>query len=247
METTQMTNRIVESSPRTIARVAGIFYLLTLLLGVFGQAYVSDGIIIPGNAAATASNILSHRSLFELSFAAFIIEMVCQIAMTSLFYDLLKPVNRVVSLVAAFIGLAACVIKMLSRLFYIAPLLMLRGDHYLTVFSTEQLQAMTLLFVRVNDYGTGIAMAFFGFGALVKGYLVFRSTFLPRILGVLGIIAGVSLLTFLLPTLGPRMFMIVAPLGLLGALPMIFWLLVYGVNEGRWREQANVAAASIWR
>jgi hypothetical protein len=236
-----------EPSPRIVARVAGVLYLLTLLLGIFGQDVVSDGIVVPGDAAATAANILSHTSLFELGFAAFVVEMTCQIAMTALFYDLLKPVNRVVSLVAAFIGLAACTIKMFSRLFYIAPLLVLSGDQYLRAFGTAQLHALTLLSVSVNDYGTGIAMAFFGFAALVKGYLVVESSFLPRILGVLGMIAGLSLLTFLLPTLGPRMFTVVAALGLLGAVPMIFWLLVFGVNEERWKAQAHAGAHSLWK
>jgi Domain of unknown function (DUF4386) len=218
-----------------------VLYLLTILTGVFAQGFVSGRLVVDGDAAATATNILAHRGLFQLGFAVYLVEMACQIAMTALFYDLLKPAGRSVSLVAAFLGLAGCVIKTLGRLFYLAPLFILGGGHYLSVFSSEQLQALALLFLKVIDHGAGIALAFFGFYALLKGYLIVRSTFLPRILGVLSVLAGLGLLTFLSPTLGYRLFPYVAALGLLGAVPQILWLLVFGVNEQRWKEQAGAA------
>ncbi|MFN8179256.1 MAG: DUF4386 domain-containing protein [bacterium] len=228
-------------SPRFWARIAGALYLLTVLTGLFAQMFVSAKLVVGGDAAATAANILAHESWFQLGFAVYLVEMACQIALTALFYHLLKPAGRSVSLVAAYLGLAGCVIKTLSRLFFIAPLFVLGGAHYLSVFSLAQLQALALLFLRVNDLGAGIALAFFGFSALLKGYLIIRSTFLPRILGVLSLAAGLGLLTFLSPTLGPRLFSYVAALGLLGAAPQIFWLLAFGVNEERWREQAGAA------
>ena len=161
--------------------------------------------------------------------------------MTALFYDLLKPAGRSVSLVAALLGLTGCIIKTLSRLFFIAPLFILGGVHYLTVFSAEQLQALALLFLRVNDHGAGIALAFFGFYALLNGYLIIRSTFLPRILGVFSVVAGVGWLTFLYQPLGYRLFPYIAALGILGAALLMLWLLVFGVNEQRWKEQASAA------
>jgi len=131
--------------------------------------------VVNGDAAATATNILMHKSLFQLGFADYLIEMACQIAMTALFYDLLKPAGRSVSLLAAFLGFAGCVIKTFSRLFFIAPLFILGGGHYLRVFSAEQLQALALLFLKVNDHGAAIALVFFGFYALLTGYLIVRS------------------------------------------------------------------------
>ncbi len=241
MSTDVTKERIAEASPRLTARIAGALYLLTILTGVFAQMFVSGRLVVDGDAAATAANILTHRGMFQWGFAVYLIEMACQIAMTSLFYDLLKPVSRSVSLLAAFLGIAGCTIKTLSRLFYIAPLFILGGAHYLSVFSREQLQALALLFLKVNDHGAGMALAFFGFYALLKGYLMVRSTFLPRILGLLSLIAGLGLLTFLSPTLGPRLFLYVAALGLLGAAPQVLWLLVFGVNEQRWKEQASAA------
>ena len=132
-------------------------------------------------------------------------------------------------------------IKTVSRLFYIAPLFVLGGAGYLNVFGREQLQALALLFLKVNDRGAGIALAFFGFYAILTGYLIIKSTYLPRILGIVSVIAGAGWLTFLYPPLGYRLFFYIAPFGLLGALGLIVWLLVFGVNEQRWKEKARVS------
>src|SRR6202158_3065807 len=231
-----------ETSPRLKARITGAFYLLTILTGIFAQGFVSGRLVVDGDAAATAASILAHKSLFQLGFAVYLIEMACQIAMTALFYDLLKPAGRSVSLLAAFLGFAGCVIKTFSRLFFIAPLFILGGAHYLSVFSAEQLQALALLFLKVNDHGAAIALVFFGFYALLTGYLIVRSTFLPRTLGVLSVLGGLGWLSFLYPPLGYRLFLYIAAFGLLGAALLMLWLLVFGVNEQRWREQATAAA-----
>src|SRR5947199_1471031 len=191
------TAAMTETSPRFKARITGVLYLLTMLTGIFAQGFVSGRLVVDGDAAGTATNILTPRFLFELGFTVYLIEMACQIAITALFYDLLKPAGRSVSLVAAFLGLAGCVIKTFSRLFYIAPLFILGNAHYLSVFSREQLQALALLFLRINDRGAGIALAFFGFYALLTGYLIVRSTFLPRFIGIWSALAGLGWLTFL--------------------------------------------------
>jgi hypothetical protein len=242
-----ITNAMTEMSPRTKARLAGAFYLATILTGIFAQGFISARLIVPGDATATATNILSHDGLFRLGFAVYMIEMICQIIMTVLIYDLLKPVNRSISLLAAVVGFVGCGIKTFSRLFYFAPLLVLGGTHYLAVFSGEQLNAVALLFLRVNDIGAGIALVFFGFYAILKGYLVIRSTFLPRVLGWLAVLGGIGWLAFLSPPFGERVFSVIALVGIIGSLANIAWLLVVGVNEQRWREQASAAEASIWR
>jgi hypothetical protein len=231
--------RIESASPRVKARIIGVIYLLTLVTGLFAQGFVSERLVVDGNAAATAANILAQRNLFEWGFTAYLVEMTSQIAMTALFYDLLKPAGETVSLVAAFLGLGGCVIKTVSRLFYIAPLFVLGGAGYLKVFGREQLEALALLFLKVNDRGAGIALAFFGFYAILTGYLIIKSTYLPRILGIVSVIAGAGWLTFLYPPLGYRLFFYIAPFGLLGALGLIVWLLVFGVNEQRWQEKVR--------
>ena len=227
-----------KASPRLIARIAGVLYLLTILAGIFAQGFVSERLVISGDPAATSSNILAHRSLFEWSFTIYMIEMACQIMTTALFYFLLRPVNRSLALVAAFLSLSGCIIKTFARVFYIAPLFVLGGAQYLNVFNTQQLRALALLFLKVNDRGAAMALAFFGFEALFNGYLVFRSNFLPRILGFWSMADGLGWLTFLYPPLGYHLFLYLAAFALLGSAAMIFWLIVFGVNEERWRQLA---------
>ena len=239
MSTAVLTYQIAETSPRLMARMTGAFYLLTIVTGIFAQGFVSGTLVVDGDAAATATNILTHKGLFQLGFAVYMIEMACQIAITSLFYDLLKPAGRSVSLLAAFLGLAGCIIKTFSRVFFIAPLFVLGGAHYLSVFTQDQLRALALLFPKVNDRGAGIALVFFGFYALLTGYLIIRSTFLPRILGVFSMFGGLGWLSFLYPPLGYSLFPYIAAFALLGAASLILWLLVFGVNEQRWKEQAS--------
>ena len=114
----------------------------------------------------------------------------------------------------------------------------------MSVFSAEQLQALALLFLKVNDRGAAIALVFFGFYAPLTGYLIIRSTFLPRILGVFSVVAGVGWLTFLYQPLGYRLFPYIAVPGVLGAASLMLWLLVVGVNEQRWKEQASAALST---
>src|SRR2546423_10663532 len=161
-----MTARIATASPRSLARITGVFFLLTILLGAFAQGFVNNRLINFDDAAATANNILMHRGLFQLGFAAYLVELTCQVAMTALFYVLLRPVSKSVSLVSAFWGLTGCVIKIVARLFYIIPLSILGGVpsvlggvSSLRGFSAEQLQALALVCLRVNDLGAGIALS----------------------------------------------------------------------------------------
>src|SRR5438445_13073940 len=111
-----MMERIAETSLRFEARITGALYLLTILTGIFAQGFVSGSLVVDGDAAATATNILMHKSLFQLGFAVYVIEMTCQIAITALFYNLPKPAGRSVSVVAAFLGFTDCIIKRSTRL-----------------------------------------------------------------------------------------------------------------------------------
>ncbi|MGC2237826.1 MAG: DUF4386 domain-containing protein [Pyrinomonadaceae bacterium] len=242
-----MVNKIAEMSPKNKARAAGVFFLLTTLAGIFAQAFVTGSLVVPTDAAATAANIMNHESFFRLGFAVYLFEMACQITMTALFYDLLKPVNKSVSLLAAFFSLTGCVVKILTRLFFIAPLLLLRDEPYLKVFDTQQTQSLALLFYNINEQGAAIALVFIGFATILKGYLIFKSTFLPRIFGVLGMIAGVLWLSFMYTPLAYSILPFILLFGLAATVLQIFWLLVYGVNEERWKEQAAAAETSIWR
>ena len=240
-------NGVHETSPRTKARITAVFYLVTLVAGIIAQGFISARLISPGNAAATATNILTNASLYRLGFTVYMIEMAAQLVMTALFYELLKPVNKGVALLSAIFGYVGCGIKIVSRLFYLAPLLVLGSSPLFSGFGEAQLQSIGLFLLRINDQGAGIALAFFGFSTVLKGWLVIKSTFLPKWLGVLSFVAGIGWLAFLSPTLGAQLFNYIAVVGLLGSLATIAWLLVVGVDEPRWREQAAMAPTSIWR
>jgi hypothetical protein len=216
-----------------------VLFLLTILGGVFAQGFVSERLVVFSNAALTANNILANKGLFQLGYTVYLIEMACQIATTALLYLLLRPVSNSVALVAAFLELSASIIKTLARVFFIMPLFVLGGAASLSVFSTGELQSLALLLLKVNDQGAALALAFFGFSTTLNGYLVFRSGFLPRWLGVLSLASGLGWLTYLYPPLGHRAFPFIVIVALLDSAAMIFWLIVFGVNEERWKELAG--------
>jgi hypothetical protein len=219
--------------------MAGVFYLMDF---AFAPAmFAGSKFVVPGDAAVTATNMLAHESLFRLGFAGNMIALATYIAVTALFYELFKPVNRTISLLAAFFGLAGCLIIAVSCVFYVAPFLVLGGSaHYFSAFTVEQSQALALLFFKLYSQGFGVSFVFFGFYCLLIGYLIFRSRFMPRFLGVGMAIAGLGGLTFLAPPLVHYLFPFIM-LGGIGEGALVVWLLVVGVNPERWREQAGAA------
>jgi Domain of unknown function (DUF4386) len=232
--------RIAEASPRPRARITGVVYLLYFLTAVFGEFFLR-GIVVSGDAAATANNILAHQPLFRLGLATGLIATAFYIAVTALFYDLFKPVNRNLSLLAAFFSLVGCAIGAFGSLFQLAPLVVLGGSQYLSVFKVEQLRALALMFLELNTQAANIYLVFFGFYDLLIGYLIIRSAFLPRILGWLMVFAGLGWLTFLSPPLANYLSPYILVLGFLAELSLMLWILVMGVNVQRWREQASAA------
>jgi len=225
-----------------LARSIGVFHLIVIVGGVVAQGLISDRLVVSSSAATTATNILANRQLFQLSFTIFLIEMAANVASTTLFYPLLRQVNKSVALLSTGWGLTGCIIKTFARAFYIAPLWVLAGTAVLSAFSTEQLQSIALVLLRVNAQGANLALPFFGLEWVLRGYLITRSTFLPRWLGVLSFISGLGWLTYFYPPLGSRLFVILVLIALLQSAAMIFWLLVFGVNEDRWKERARTSS-----
>jgi hypothetical protein len=236
MTTTTRLSR--EWSPRALARAIALLFLLTIVLGIIAQLFISDRLISWGDAARTASNIRAHESLYGTAFTLYLIEMSAQIAMTVLTFHLLRPVNRRLATVALAFGLVGCTIKTFSRVFYLVPIFILKqqagGD-----VSADQLSSLVLTLLTVNDRGAGVALPFFGLQSVLEGWLILHSTFLPRWLGVLTIVTGAGWLTFLSPTLGSSAFSVVAPLALIGSMATIGWFLVKGVDEARWLAVAE--------
>ncbi len=174
------------------------------------------------------------------------LEMVAQLAVTAMFYDLLKPVNRSAARVSAVIGFAAG-IETFARAFYCMPLILLGGASNLSAFQPAQLDALSLISLKIGSQGAAIALIFFGFETLIQGWLVFKSGFLPRFLGVLSMISGLGWLTYLWPPLGSQAFIGVALFAIAGVIATTAWLFIRGVDDEKWRARAALSTTSIWR
>jgi hypothetical protein len=243
-----MTERVAEASPRLKAKIAGAFYLITIIMGMFAELFVRGALVVRDDAAATATNILAHEPLYRFGLAADLIMLASYIAVTLLFYDLFKPAGRSLSLLAAFFSLVGIAVLAVNSLNHLAPLVFLGGTHYLSAFETNQLQALALISLRMHARGYIISGVFFGIYCLLIGYLVCRSGFLPRILGVLMAFGGLSYVTnsfaiFLVPTLAARLPDILV-LGGIAELSLCLWLMVMGVNVPKWEEKASASRIS---
>ena len=234
-------------SPTAMARLSAVLLLATIVGGIFAQGFLSDRLIIAGDAAATARNIIANKSMVRAAFAIFMIEMACQIGSTAAMYELLKPVDRSLSATAAVFGYVGSGIKILARLFFYAPLFVLSGSPSLSAFNQGQLEAISSLLIRINDLGAGTACIFLGISSVLVGCLMLRAPFLPRILGVLGVTGGAGWLAYVYPPLASKVFLPVVLFALVGCAVTIGWLLIRGVDERKWREMAAAASSSIWR
>jgi hypothetical protein len=219
--------------------------LIVIVGGIFAEIFVRGRLVVPGDAAATAHNILAHELLYRWGFAVELFYCVCNVPLTVIFYNLFKVVNRNVALLMVILDLVVNTIESVSLLAHFAPLLLLGGGHNSSAFTTEQLQAAAYLSVQLFEHGFAIALVFFGFDCFAMAYLILRSTFLPRILGALLAIEGLGYLInsftlFLAPALQPRIFPYFAVTAI-AEVALCLWLLGMGVNVQRWKEQASRA------
>jgi hypothetical protein len=245
MSTAVVTGRIAEASPRLMARIAGLLYLIVIVGGIFAEILVRGRLVVHGDAAATAHNIVTHELLYRLGFGAEIFYCACNVPLTLIFYALFKVVNKNVSLLVVFFSLVGTAVESVSLLAHFAPLIFLGGGHYLSAFTAEQLGAAAYISLQLFEYGFAICLVFFGFYCLSLAYLIFRSTFFPRIIGALLVIEGLlylinSFANFLAPGIAARVFPYLAA-SAVAEISLCLWLLVMGVNVQRWREQASTA------
>jgi len=239
MSTAAVEEKKPEVSPLFKARIAGVLYLVTVLTRILADGVVRDRLVRSMDGAATATNILAHPSLFRLGFAADVIAFASYIALTALLYELLRPVNRSLSLMAAFFSLVACISQAISSVFHLTVLNVLGGEGYLRGFTTEQLQALALLLLKLRAVTYhNIGLVFLGLYCITIGYLIFRSTYLPRAVGALTALAGLAYLPFLWPPLAKSLLpYLLIPAGV-GQISLTLWLLIVGLNVPRWRERA---------
>lgn len=237
-----MTGRSVESSPQLYARIGGALYLMLIALGIFAQI-VREKVIVSGDAAATAANLRSMETLWRFGIAFEFLALVCVIALAMIYFVLLNPVSKELNLLATFLRMIGIAVETVAALNLAVALFPLGDAAYLKAFSPEQLYAMASLAIKSHHYGYTLALLFFGFTFLFHGYLIFKSGFLPKVLGLMIQVAGFCYLTnsfvsFLAPSLSGSLFPWILLPCFVAELSLALWLLVKGVNVQRWKEQA---------
>ena len=225
---------------QTYARIAGALFLLSVVAGGFGEFFVPHKLIVSSDATATANNIRASAFLFRMGFAGYLVEAICDTALTLVFYVLLKPVRRNLALLAVYFRIIATALFAVAELFYFAALLILGGADYLKTFSPDQLNTLALLSLKLYGFGGEIFMVFYGSANLILGWLIFRSGFLPRALGVLLALSGLGFViqNFLLVLAPAYAFRLLALPMMLAALTLTVWFLVRGVDVPKWEEKA---------
>ena len=233
-------------SPLFKARMGGFCWLMCFLTSIY-PLMISGRLIVAGDPATTAANLLANEALFRSGTAALLISTAFYVAATLFVYEVLKPVNRSLSLLAAFFSLVGCAVGALSCLFDFVPFILLKGAPYLSGFTVEQLQGLSYMFLVVRARANDIGLVFFGLHCLGIGYLILRSTFLPQIIGALMVVAGLGWLTFLSPPLAQSLAPFNMLPGAVGELSLTLWLLIKGVDVQQWREQAgnNIQQESV--
>ncbi|HVS76679.1 MAG TPA: DUF4386 domain-containing protein [Steroidobacteraceae bacterium] len=237
------------ASPQLYARTIGALYLIVIIVGFFAYGYV-PGKLVSADAAVTASNILAHPLLWRAGIVASLMMVACAVPQLLLEYLLMRPVQRNVALLAVLFNMLSLAIESLSSLGHIAALAMVTGRGSLSGVAPHQLQAWASLAIHVHDADLDISFLFFGCVCLLYGYLIFRSRFLPRFLGLLMALAGLCYsANSILVVLDPHVLaasgipVLLLPAGL-SELILCLWLLVMGVDAAKWHQWERGASPS---
>jgi hypothetical protein len=231
------------NSPQKTARVAGFLYLIIFCLALFAELFVRQSLIVPGDATTTANNIMASDGLFRIGIVSFLIEQMVFLLLPLVLYKLLKPVNKNIAALMVILVLVGIPIAMLNLLNQFAVLLLVSGADYLTAFEADQLHAQVMLFLDLYQHGIFIAKIFWGLWLFPLGYLVFKSGFLPRILGILLIISGLGyLIDDFMVLLSPNSGAILSLFAFIGEWLFALWLLIKGVNVEQWEKRALESA-----
>jgi len=222
-------------SSRPNARFTGIIYLLYFVTAIGGELLLR-GIVSPENADSTASNLAAHRLRFQIGVGVGLASTATYLALTGLFYRLFSAVNRYLSATAAFFSIVGCAILATATLFRVLPVTLLGEHAYLEQFSPKQLHALAFFSFEVYGRCIQISFVFFGVYCFLIGYLIYRSTFLPRLIGAWMMLTGLSWLIFLLPPLAHTLHAYIAANGFSCEFILMLWLIVRGVDESRWQR-----------
>ena len=241
-----MKTNIREMSPSAYARFAGVLYLVITVAAIFAHMVIPEQFIVAGDAAATAANIAANETTFRLGTVGNeLIILLSEIVLAVVLYVLLKPVSKTLSLVAAVSRLAMTTIHGLNLLNYYCVFQLLKGGSLSTAFSPDQVNALVTLFLDAHSIGFTIGIAFLVPHVLILGYLIFKSGFFPKVLGILFVIAGIGYLIdsfalLLLPSYQTTPVFIALPIAI-AEIAFPIWLLVKGVNEAQVHEERGLA------
>jgi hypothetical protein len=245
-----MPERDAQDSTRALARWAGLGYLLIIASGIFAEFVVRSRLIVPGDAAATARGIAAAESLFRLGIGAEFIMLICDVFLAAVLYVIFRPVSRNLALLAAAFRLVHAAIVASNLLNTYVPLLLVGDNTYLTAFGADQLHALALLLLNAHGYGYAVGLVFFGAHCLALGYGVFKSGYVPRLLGILLLVAGAG---YLADSFGRTLLTnyvdyeqvfaaaVLAP-ALIAEVSFSLWLLLKGVNVRGARSAVREAA-----
>jgi len=224
------------------ARIAGILLVISLFAGSFGESYVPAKLLAPTDLAETGRNVAATLGLFRASFAAYLIEAACDLALTAIFYVLLRPVSRPLSVIALCFGLFSTITFAVGEIFYFTASLPYTDTDIIKVLTPELRQTISYLGLTLYGYIFALFTGFYGIAVMLRGYMIYRSEYLPRALGALVLLGGAgffakNILFLLAPQHNSILF--VLPM-LLAMLSMALWFLIKGINVAAWPPSTNV-------
>lgn len=231
-------NTTKESPQETInktARMAGFLYFIYIVITIIADVFGRSPLIVFGDAAATARSIMASEWQFQIGVTGDLVSIVFFLLTAWALYTLLKPVNKDLALLFLLLNLSGTAVYSINLLNQFAAVLLLSGADFLKVFQTDQMQALAMFFLNLHRNGYWIAQIFFGAWLLPLGYLVYKSGFLPKILGVVMMVHFVgwtmtSLQFFLFPDFTAITY-ITYPLGFISEFGLTLWLLIKGVKN----------------
>ena len=219
-------------SPRARARLSGVFQALEGLPAVLGQTIVLGMLVVNGNASATAHNILANEPLYRIGFAIPLVAVGFHMTWALLLYQLFRVVNPTINQLALLVIVVGCALQAAAAVVYLTPLLYLQAGF-------TQLDTVLLL-INVSHLTFDAYLIFFGLWCVLLGYLIVRSTFMPRVIGVLLMADGLGWMTYLVPPFATSIFPAIAVVAGIAEFSLLLWMLIFGVNSERWYEQARL-------
>ncbi|MEO6454620.1 MAG: DUF4386 domain-containing protein [Ginsengibacter sp.] len=232
---------------KKIARAGGVLYLIIIITGVFGELLIKNKIVVSGDPAGTAANILHYETLWRIGIAGDLLMHVCDVPLMFIFYLLFKPVNKNLALVAVLFNLVQTAVMVATKVSLVQSLFPLGTGNYLKAFTPDQLHTLSYLSIKSDEYGFGISLMFFGFECLILGYLIIKSGYIPKTIGALMQVAGLCYITnsfalIIAPKIANLLFMLPP---FIAETSFCLWLLVKGVDVTKWKEKELAAYQTL--